>query len=123
MKTDTILAGAVWLGFALHLLAALAALRHWTTAPAVATANFLFGLAILSYWGVRWFGYLFRGVTWYVADQALPAYALAVCVVAGLALFSRFPSITANWVILALDGLALLAAGMFFTFFRITRLT
>jgi hypothetical protein len=122
MITDTVLTIAVWSGFALHLIAGVAVYRKWTTAPVIPILNLLVSLGVLAWWAQRWYGYLFRGITWYATDQLAPACAFAACIVAGFALWGRYPNVAANWVILVIDGLVLLAAGLFFAFFRMNRL-
>jgi len=122
VNTDTALTIAAWLGFSLHVLAGVAGFRKWTPVPVIPIVNLLFALGILGYWVQRWFGYVFRGITWHAIDQLLPAYALGVGIVAGLALWGRSPLVTANGVIVAVDGVALLAAGLFLAFFRMNRL-
>jgi hypothetical protein len=77
---------------------------------------------VLAYWGRRWFGYLFRGITWYATDQLIPLCALLVFILAILTLSGRYNGVGLHWVIFVITTLVLLAAALFFSFFRMTRL-
>jgi hypothetical protein len=111
-----------WLAFAMQLVVAAAVLRHKASVSLIALLNLVAALAVLAYWGTRWFGYLFRGVTWYATDQLLPACALVVCILALLTLFGRYHGVAVHWTIFGATTLVLLAAALFFSFFRTTRL-
>ncbi|MES2307017.1 MAG: hypothetical protein V4558_16060 [Gemmatimonadota bacterium] len=97
-------------------------LRHRSPASQLAWVNLAMGFAVLGYWGRNWFSYLFRGITWYLSDQWLPAYALVVCVVAGLTLLGRYQATAFHWIVFGVNTVVLLGAALFLTFFRMTRL-
>lgn len=111
-----------WLALAIHLLVGAAIRRHRMPVSSLAALNLVTGACVLLYWGRRWFGYLFRGISWYATDQVIPAYALLVCLLAVLSLSGRYQGIGAQWLIFLLDTLVLLGAVLFFTFFRMNRL-
>ena len=120
--SDSAVRVIAWLALAIHLLVGAAVLRHKAPVSALAIVNLVAGALVLVYWGRRWFGYLFRGITWYAADQLIPAYALLVCVLAVLTLLGRYRGVGAHGLIFVLDTLVLIGAVLFFTFFRMTRL-
>jgi hypothetical protein len=110
-----------WGGTLLHLVAAIVVGRRLVDAPLVPLVNLTTAALVLAYWAQRWYGYLFRGVTWYATDQLLPLYALVVCVLAGMAVWSRGSS-TLQWVFLTIDGLALLGAAIMMSVIRFDRM-
>ena len=120
--SDTTIRAIAWLALAVHLLVGAAVLRHKVPASALVVLNLVTGGSVLAYWGRRWFGYLFRGITWYGTDQLIPAYALLVCLLALLTLAGRYQGVGAHWLIFLVNTLVLLGAVLFFTFFRMTRL-
>ena len=96
MTTNSLVLTVVWLGLALHVLAGFLTARHASTAPLIPILNLLVSGLILAFWAQRWYGYLFRGIRWYATDQLVPAYAVAVCIVAGMALWGRHPNMALN---------------------------
>ena len=121
MRDSAILATA-WLGFAAHVVVGVIAWRDRSYVTLIALLNLVTAGCVLVYWAYRWYGYLFRGITWYAADQVFPIYAAVVTAIAILSLSGRYHAIAPNWLALALDGLVLLAAALFFSFFRLNRL-
>lgn len=119
---NTALRAVTWLAFAMQLVVAAAVLRYKASISLIALLNLVAALAVLAYWGMRWFGYLFRGVTWYATDQLLPVCALVVCILALLTLLGRYQGVAVHWTIFGSTTLVLLAAALFFSFFRTTRL-
>ncbi len=111
-----------WLGFSIQAFVGAAVFLGARGLPRIALLNFIVGACVLMYWGRRWFGYLFHGITWYATDQLMPACALLVCVLAALSLSGRYPGAAVQWVIFIVDTLALLAAALFVTFVRFNRL-
>jgi hypothetical protein len=120
--SDTTLLFSTWLAFVLHVAIALVTLRRWSALPLVSALNGIVALCVLAYWLPRWYGYAFKNIIWYGGDQWMPLCALAVLALAVLTLTGRFAGTTTHWIIYAIDGLALLAAALFFTFFRMDRL-
>ena len=57
-----------------------------------------------------------------MTDQWIPAYALLVCVLAGMTLAGRYQGTVAHWLIFGLNTLVLLVAALFFASFKMTRL-
>ena len=121
MRDSAILATA-WLGFAAHVLVGVIAWRDRSYISLIALLNLTTAACVLAYWACRWYGYLFRGITWYATDQVIPLYAVLAAVLAGLALSGRYPATVPNWLVLAFDGVVLLGAALFFSFFRLDRL-
>lgn len=109
--------------FAIHLAAVVASVRHWTTPPLVPIVNGAVAVGVLSYWATRWYSYIFQDIKWYVSDQALPLYAAVVLAFSMATLTGSFKGTVLHGVILSIDGLTLLAAALFFTFFKMDRLT
>lgn len=120
--SDSSLRAAVWVALAIQLLVGGAVARHKVSVSALVVLNLVAAVAVLAYWGRRWFGYLIRGITWYAADQLIPAYALLVCLLAALWLSGRYQAVAFQWLIFAIDTLILVGAVVFFTFFRMNRL-
>jgi hypothetical protein len=110
-----------WGAVLLHLAAAIVSRWRLTDVPLVPLVNLLTSALVLAYWAQRWYGYLFRGITWYATDQLLPLYALVVCVLAALAVWSRSAG-TLQWVFLTIDGLALLGAAIVISMMRFSRM-
>ena len=115
-------AGIAWLGLVLHLAAAFAASRSRHALIILGALNLVTAACVLVYWGIRWWGYLFRGISWSATDQLVPLYALAAAVLAALALTGRLGSPLPLWIIIGIDTIVFLAAALFLTFFRMTRL-
>ena len=90
--------------------------------PLVPLINLAVALCVLAHWAQRWYGYIAKGVTWYVSDQVLPLCAMLICVLSGATLFGRYHGTAPHWVVFGIDALALLAAALFFTFFKMNRL-
>jgi hypothetical protein len=120
--SNAALRAVVWLAFAMQLFVGAAVLRHKASVSLIALFNLVAAVAVLAYWGRRWFGYLFRGITWYATDQLVPAYALLVSLLAILALSGRYQGLPAQWMIFGANTLVLLGAALFLTLFRMTRL-
>jgi hypothetical protein len=130
-STPAILA---WIGVAAHLVVGVVALRRSTalatdpllpSLPLVPLLNVAVAACVLAYWAHAWYGYMARGVTWYASDQLVPLYATAVAIVGGLALAGRYDGRLAHgfqWVVFAIDALALVGAALYLTFMRFNRL-
>ena len=106
----------------MHLLVAALALRRISELPLVPLVNMAVALCILLYWMRNWYGYLFRGITWYASDQLLPLYGLVVFVLCLFTLAGRYRGAVPHAVGFGADALVLLAAALFVTFFRMDRL-
>lgn len=111
-----------WLAVAVHAAVMVAVRRRMTGFSVVPLVNLATALCVLAYWVPRWYGYATRGITWYVSDQALPLCAILVCVLSGMSLAGRYHGTLPHWLVFGVDGLALLAAALFFTFFKMNRL-
>jgi hypothetical protein len=120
--SDATLRVVAWLGLAIHLAVGAVVLRHKAPVSLLAVLNLVTAGSVLIYWGVRWYGYLFRGITWYASDQLIPAYALLVSLLCVLALTGRYHGVAVHGVVFGVNTLVLLSAALFFTFFRMTRL-
>ncbi len=120
--SDPIILTITWLAFAIHLVVGVIALRGMSTLPLVPVVNAALAASVLGYWMTRWYSYFFHGITWYLSDQALPLYAVVVLVLSVATLAGRFKGGIVHGVILGIDGGVLLAAALFFTFFKMDRL-
>ena len=120
--SDPVILAVTWLAFAVHVAVGVAAARAWTTLPLMPLVNAAVAVALLAYWMTRWYSYLFQGVTWYASDQALPLYAAVVLAFSAATLLGRFKGGALHAVVLGVDGSVLLAAALFFTFFKMDRM-
>lgn len=120
--SDSAILTLTWIFFAIHLAVGIAAMRHWTNLPLVPLVNAAAALGVLGYWATRWYTYIFQGIEWYASDQVLPLYAAVVLAFSLATLVGSFKGTALHGVILSIDGLALLAAALFFTFFKMGRL-
>jgi hypothetical protein len=123
--TRSLPAVLAWAGLTVHLVVGVVALRRPTAQPAhrlLPLLNLAMALCVLAYWVRVWYGYLTRGVTWYVSDQLVPLYAIAVAILSGVALAGWYDGRAAHWVVFAVDTLALAAAALYLTFMRFNRL-
>lgn len=114
-----------WTGLAVHLVVGGVAMRR----PAAQSAprllpllNLAMALCVLAYWVREWYGYMTRGVTWYVSDQLVPLYAIAVAILSGVALAGWYDGRIGHWLVFAVDTLVLAAAALYLTFIRFDRL-
>ena len=112
------IAALAWCGLGLHLLVGVLALRSAGPRQLVPAVNLLTAACVIAYWGQRWYGYLFRGITWYASDQVLPLYAILVCVLAAATLTGRFTAVTLNWIAFAVHAAVFVAAVLFVSLFR-----
>jgi len=112
-----------WLAVATHVAVGVAVYRRATDLPLVPLLNLGIALCVLAYSAQKWFAYFNNGITWYFSDQLLPLYAIVVCVVAVMRIAGRDNGALPHWIIFGVDALALLAAPLLFTFFRLNRLT
>jgi hypothetical protein len=119
---NVVIVAIAWLALAAHVAVGLITRRRLSDLPLMPLLNLATAACILAYWIPKWYGYLSRGITWYLSDQLLPLYALLVCVLAGLAIAGRYSGGALQWLVFGLDAVALLGAALFFTFFRINRL-
>ena len=120
--SDGVILALTWSFFAIHLAVGVLAIRHWTTLPLVPIVNAAAAAGVLAYWITRWYSYIFQGIKWYVSDQALPLYAVLVLALSVATLAGSFKGTVLHGVILSIDGLVLLGAALFFTFFKMDRL-
>ncbi|MEO8030687.1 MAG: hypothetical protein ABJC74_08685 [Gemmatimonadota bacterium] len=122
MSNNTIIASVGWLAVAIHMAVGIVAARQMTRLPLIPLLNLVTAGLVLAYWVERWYSYLFRGITWYVSDQLLPACALLICLISALSLAGRYQGTAVHWVIFGIDSAVVLAAALFLTFFRMTRM-
>ncbi len=114
---------ALWLAVTCQIVGGAAVATRKAPPATLVVLNLVTALSVVAYWGWQWFGYLFRGITWYASDQLLPAYALAVVALASFTLFGRVEAVGVHRALFGLHTLVLLLAALFFSFFRITRLS
>jgi hypothetical protein len=114
-----------WIGLVAHLVVGIVALRRSAGSSLhslLPLLNLAVAVCVLAYWARVWYGYVARGVTWYVSDQLMPLYALAVVVASALALAGRYDGRALHWIIFAIDALALAGAALYLTFANFSRL-
>lgn len=116
--SNGLVAALAWVGLGLHLLVGILVLRSAGPRQLVPALNLITAACVVAYWVHRWFGYLFRGITWYASDQLIPLYAILVCVLAGGSLASRYSSASMNWLVFALHTIVFVGAVLFVTLFR-----
>lgn len=116
---NTVIAAIAWVGLAVHLVVAAVAWRSGAARPLVPLVNLITASCVVLYWAQRWYGYLFRGITWYATDQLLPVYALLVCALAAATLAGRVNATTVNGLVLLVHTVVLVLAALYLTFFRI----
>src|SRR5436190_23132913 len=112
------IAAIAWVGLALHLIAGILAGRTAGSRLLVPAMNLITAACMLAYWVHRWYGYLFRGITWYATDQLIPLYEIFVIVLAGFTLASRYSAVPLNWLVFTFHAVVLVGAVLFVTFFR-----
>src|ERR1041385_780539 len=104
------LATIAWVGLALHVIVGILAIRTAGPRPLVPAVNLIIAACVLAYWVQRWYGYLFRGITWNVTDQLIPLYALFVCVLAGGTLAGRYSAVTLNGLVFTFHAVVFVGA-------------
>ena len=119
---NTTLTVLAWLAVALHAVVGVFVARRITALPLLPIVNGLVALAVLAYWVPKWFAVVTRNIVWYWSDQALPVYALVVLVLVGTTLAGRTALPVVHWSVFVLHAVVLLAAALFFTFFRMDRM-
>jgi hypothetical protein len=107
-----------WVGLAVHVLVAILARRSAQWRLLVPAVNFIVAACVVVYWAQRWFGYLFRGITWEASDQWMPLYAMLVCVLAAGTLTARWSAMGVNWLAFTVHGIVFVCAVLFVTFFK-----
>ena len=112
----------VWFAVIAHLAFGVVSWRRGSALPLLPLINLAVAACVVAYWIVRWYGVIAHGIIWYANDQLLPLYALAVCVFSALALGGKVVAQPVHWVIFCLQSLVLIAAALFFTFFKMTRM-
>jgi len=117
-RSNFALAIVAWTGLGLHLLVGILALRSAGSRQLVPALNLITAACVVAYWVQRWFGYVFRGITWNASDQAIPLYAICVSVLAGGTLAGRYSAVTLNWLVFTLHTVVFVGAVLFVTFFR-----
>jgi hypothetical protein len=111
-----------WLNVAAHIVSFILARKRGSALPYVAALNLVVGVCVVTYWVPRWYSYAFKGITYYLTDQALPLYFIVVIVVSALALSGRYTNSWPQWVIFGVDAITSLGAAVLFSTFRITKL-
>lgn len=107
-----------WLGLAVHVIVGILALRAAPSRPLVPAVNLIVAACVLAYWAQRWYGYLFKGITWYATDQLIPLYAIFACVLAGGTLAHLYTAVMLNWLVFIFHTVVFVGAVLFVTFFR-----
>jgi hypothetical protein len=118
MSSNLAITAIAWVGLGVHVLVAILARRSALGRLLVPAVNFIVAACVVLYWAQRWFGYLFRGITWSASDQWMPVYAILVCVLAGGTLAARWSAMSLNWLAFTVHGIVFVGAVLFVTFFR-----
>ena len=111
-------AALAWTAFALHIVVGIVTVRSEGRRPWLPLLNLTIAICVLAYWASRWYGYLFRGVIWYASDQAIPLYAVLVCVLAVTSLSGRHRLVALDWAAFAIHSVVVVGAVLFVTFFK-----
>lgn len=123
MSNNTILLSIVWLSLFVHVATGVIALWWYRGGlPLLPLLNLATALCVVGYWITWWYAYLFRGILWYATDQLVPLYAILVCVLCAFTLTGRYAAMWPHWLVFGIHTMVLLAAAVFFSSFRITRL-
>lgn len=120
--SDPVILALTWIFFTIHVVVGVAAARHWSALPLVPMVNAAVALGVLAYWITRWYTYIFQGIKWYATDQAIPLYAAVVLAFSVATLAGSFKGTVLHGLFLGIDGLVLLVAALFFTFFKMDRM-
>lgn len=107
-----------WIGLALHVVAGILAIRTSQARTLVPALNLVVAACVIAYWVQRWYGYLFKGITWQAADQLIPLYAICACVLGAGTLAHQFSAVTLNWLVFIVHAMVFVGAVLFVTFFR-----
>ena len=119
---NAMVTGLAWLTVVGHLAAGIASKRQGSVLPYVVVLNLVVAVCVVAYWMQRWYSYLFQGITYYLTDQAMPLFFIGVIVVSVLGLMGRNTGSWPHWVIFGVDAAVSVAAALFFSTFRITKL-
>ncbi len=111
--TDATIKPLVFLVLAAHIAVGIAVPSRRTARPLLPLLNLVMALAVIAYWVPRWYSYVARGITWYATDQLVPAYAILVCLLSGLALSGRYRGMVPHWLVFGLDAAVLVAFAAF----------
>ena len=116
--TNFLFATIAWIALALHIVVGVVTLRSRGWRPWLPLLNLTIAVCVLAYWASRWYGYLFRGVTWYASDQLIPFYAVLVVALTVVSLSGRYQAVALNWVAFTIHSVAVIGAVLFATFFK-----
>ena len=120
--SDSSIRVLVWFAVVAHLTFGVLSWRRGSALPLLPLINLAVAGCVVAYSMVRWYGVIARGIIWHASDQLLPLYALVVCIFSGLALGGKVVAAPVHWVIFCVQSLVLIAAALFFTFVKITRM-
>ena len=120
--SDSAIRALVYVVVIAHLFIGTLAWRRGSALPLVPLLNLGVAACVVAYALKRWYGVIAHGIIWYGTDQLLPLYALAVCIFSILALTGKVSGAPLHWIIFVLQLLVLIAAALFFTFFKMTRM-
>ena len=120
--SDTTIRILLYLGVVLELFVGITAWRRGSAVPLIPLINLAGHACVVAYAVTRWYGVIAHGIIWYGTDQLLPLYALAVCVFSILTLTGRVGGAPVHWIIFGVQTVVLIAATLFFTFFKMTRM-
>ena len=120
--SDIAIRTLTYLAVIVHVVIGVLAWRRGSAVPLLPIINLATAACVVAYGLNDWYGIITRGITWYATDQLLPLYALAVCVFSILSLAGKVVGTPVHWTIFTLQLLVLIAAALFFTFVKFTRM-
>lgn len=120
--SDPAIRALTYLAVIVHLTIGVFAWRRGSAVPLLALVNLATAACVVVYALNDWYGVITRGIIWYGTDQLLPLYALAVCIFSIASLMGKVVATPVHWLIFSVHLIVLIAAALFFTFFRMTRL-
>ena len=120
--SDTTIRIMLYLGVVLQLFVGVTAWRRGSAVPLIPLVNLAGHACVVAYAVTRWYGVIAHGTIWYGTDQLLPLYALAVCVFSLLTLSGKVSGVPVHWAIFGVQSVVLMAAALFVTFFKMTRM-
>lgn len=120
--SDEVILLALWTAVAAQAVVTVGSMTGRLAFVWVVACNAGVGGGIVIYGIVQWYSYLFEGIRWYLSDQGLPAYGLAVLLLCATYARGRRPPPWLHRTLFHLHTTLLLAAAVFFSSFELDRL-
>jgi hypothetical protein len=122
MMSDGAIVLMLWAAFAAHTAVAAGTVMGRLTFAGIVASNAVVGGSIAIYWAGKWCSYLLEGIRWYLADQWLPVYGMAVLVSCATYAAGRRQPAWLHLGLFYLHACVLFAAAVFFSTFELDRL-